>query len=78
MAIARPYVAVQWPYAYDMQNTCLAVPSCYAGEILDVNLMQTARVICLGFFQVCQTTHVMFPGMPDNSRDVSRYARQLT
>jgi hypothetical protein len=22
--IARRYVAVQWPYAYEMQNTCLA------------------------------------------------------
>jgi hypothetical protein len=58
MAIARLYVAVQWPYAYEMQNTCLAAR--YAGEIRDVHLMQTGHVICLGFFQVCQTAHVIF------------------
>jgi hypothetical protein len=64
MGIARLYVAVQWPYAYEMQNTRLAAH--YAGEILDTDSSRD-----LSRF---------FPGMPDNSRDVSiniSAARQL-
>jgi hypothetical protein len=68
MAIARLYVAVQWPYAYEMQNTCLAAR--YAGEIRDVHL-NADRSRYLSRF---------FPGMSDSSRYFSinsSAARQL-
>jgi hypothetical protein len=43
MGIARLYVAVQWPYAYEMHNTCLAAR--YAVEIRARSLLYS-KVIC--------------------------------
>jgi hypothetical protein len=43
MGIARLYVAVQWPYAHEMHNTCLAAR--YAVEIRARSL-RYSKVIC--------------------------------